>query len=279
MDQPPVDLRLPIEITDMIIDFLFDDTNALAAMCLACKAFLPSARKHLFSTITLRTAYPCWGEPAQGRLEQPATIFTSIAHLVRRLNIVAAYGDPGGELSKWITESMPLFTALEGITTLSIQSWSWMDMEPEVGNRLIACFPHLLELSLHSNIFAESANIIDLVLQCPTVERLSLYDITTELNDSLPLGQRGARDLSNLQSLDMGGEEFLLEPIINWFHSLDAVSSLHTLRIADIANHECELVGQFVRALGPSLRHLTLMFVECMLITYHLLYQSNPLRS
>jgi hypothetical protein len=263
MDHPHVDLRLPVEITDMIIDFLFHDTHTLAAMSLVCKAFLPSTRRHIFNTLTLRSDYPPYGKTARARLEEFGPISISLAPVVRRLNIVMAYEFdeiyPDEELNKWITAAMLSFVALRGVTCLSIQATSWVEMKPEVG--LFGSFPHLLELSIEGGYFEDEVDLVDSILQCPTIEQLSLRDITIG-TDSIVSGQSRDRNLSNLQSFDISGCGFDLEPIINWFLSVDTTSFLHTLRITYIDNRESESIGQFLRALGPSLKHLVLWFQE-----------------
>jgi hypothetical protein len=264
MDHPHVDIRLPVELTDMIIDFLFDDKHTLAAMSLVCKVFLPSTRKHLFSTVTLVVDYPYGGDAALARLDKLAQIAVPLAPIVNHIDIVNSYKLYAFVfLTPWIAAAIAV---LRGITSLSIHDFSW-DMEDEVRNGVFASFPHLLELSLVSNKFVDSADIIDSVLQCPTIERLSLCDVYARPSTaavSLSLERSRARSLPKLKYLDMDGGRIDIESIIHWFRSQDIMPPLHTLRIADIANHECELVGQFVHALGPSLRHLTFAFMEGM---------------
>ncbi|KAH8092233.1 hypothetical protein BXZ70DRAFT_465099 [Cristinia sonorae] len=48
--------RIPPEITDIFVDFLHDDTPSLLTSSLVCRAFLPSARHHLFRAVTLDVA-------------------------------------------------------------------------------------------------------------------------------------------------------------------------------------------------------------------------------
>ncbi|KAJ7664698.1 hypothetical protein B0H17DRAFT_1019602, partial [Mycena rosella] len=49
----PSTCRLPLELVDYTIDFAHLDQDTLYACSLVCKAWLPSARYHLFSRITL----------------------------------------------------------------------------------------------------------------------------------------------------------------------------------------------------------------------------------
>jgi hypothetical protein len=264
MDHPHFDLQLPVEITDMIIDFLFDDTHALATMSLACKAFLSSTRRHLFNTVTLRADYPHRGEPARARLEELKLISVSLAPVVRRLNIVMAYVFGGHheakQLNEWIAAAMPLFLVIRGITCLSIRSAAWLDIEPEVRNGLFGSFPQLSELSLHDGHFFDHAQVVDSILQCPTIERLRILDFSVE-NESFE-AVSPLLGLQTLQSLEIGGQYVTFNPIINWILSMDTTPFLHTLRITCIYPDECESIAQFICALGPSLRHLTLWFMD-----------------
>ena len=47
--------RLPPELTDYTVDFLHDDVPTLRALALASRSTLPSARYHLFNSITLHS--------------------------------------------------------------------------------------------------------------------------------------------------------------------------------------------------------------------------------
>ncbi|KAJ7115411.1 hypothetical protein C8R44DRAFT_709797, partial [Mycena epipterygia] len=48
---PPAQ-RLPPELTDYIIDFLWESQPDLRACCLVCREWLPSSRRHLFASIS-----------------------------------------------------------------------------------------------------------------------------------------------------------------------------------------------------------------------------------
>jgi hypothetical protein len=263
-DHLHVDISLPVEIIDMIIDLLWDDKDALATMSLVCKTFLLSSRKHLFKTVTLRRGP---GELPLARLKQLISISVSLAPVVRRLDIIASSKARPDELSKWITAAIPLFAALHGVTCLCIQLMSWIEIEPELRDGVFGSFPHLLELSLHFSKFFDVNDLVRSILRRPSLEGLTFHDVSRQRDsivaDPLPPGS-GTQNLSRLQSLDISGIHSPMIPIINWFRSLDTMPSLHTLRIADIASHECEPVGHFVRALGPSLRHLKLTFNDGM---------------
>jgi hypothetical protein len=252
--------RLPLEITDMITDFLFDDTRALAAMSLACKAFLPSTRLHLFESLTLRLDYPFhWGN-VQARLEELTTASLSLAPFVRRLNIFAPDTYLVDEvLNLWLKASFPLFAILRGITSLSVRI-SWVEIQPETRKGVFACFSGLLELSLE-NGFCDAIDIIGTLLRFPTLERLCLDNIYWITDFNAVFGPIDVLPLPCLRSLSIhGASSNNLEPMLGWFRSIDVVPPLHTFRVGDIILNNCATVGLFVRALGPALRHLKLGF-------------------
>jgi hypothetical protein len=167
--------------------------------------------------------------------------------------------NPTEQLNKWITAAMPLFVSLRGVTSLSLRYLSYFKINPELKTRLFSSFPHLSELTIEESYFPDTADLVDSILQCPTIKQLSLRDITIG-RDSIVSGQSRDRNLSNLQSFDISGCGFDLKPIMNWFLSMDTIPFLHTLRITDICGHEFESIGRFLRALGPSLKHLVRWF-------------------
>jgi hypothetical protein len=245
----------------MIIDFLFDDTHALAAMSLSCKTFLPSTRLHLFETLTLELNYPYHWESVEARLEELTTASLSIAPFVRHLDISAPNTYlVNGVLNLWLKASFPLFTILRDITSLSVRI-SWVEIRPETRRGMFACFSGLSELSLENSFFRNAVDVIETILQFPVLERLCLDDIYWLTDSTLAFGPIDARQLSCLRSLSIHEASIdTLESMLGWFRSIDVVPPLHTLRVGDIILNNCATVGLFVRALGPALRHLELRF-------------------
>ena len=91
MLQAPHGPDLPQELYEVIIDYLYDDKASLASCSLVSKAWIPTARLHLFRTIRHTLAFDA---AAAGKLIQDMTRFLqeapSIALLVRDLYLQAA---------------------------------------------------------------------------------------------------------------------------------------------------------------------------------------------
>lgn len=262
IEDPPVIPALPAEITDMITDFLFDDKRALASMSLTSRAFLPSSRLHLFNSLTLITD-KLW-ELARAQYSEIVEVLVSIAPFVRHLEIIN--NEREEDLGNWIRFFLPCLSLLKSITSLSLQLFSWVETDIDARNDLFARFSGLSGLSIINGTFSDSADIVRLALQFPSLERLC-FDEIEWVEDSIGDGlvmvvPSDPQALLSLRSFAMGGICLGMESIISWFLSLDRIPALHTFQITTLVLIELESTGLFIRALGPNLRHLTLEFLK-----------------
>jgi hypothetical protein len=264
MSNLPVSPTFPLEITDMITDFLFDDKSALANMSLVCRAFYPSARRHLFETLTIRShELP---QTTQAQLSDFMEVFTSFASLVRRLrirgpNIIA--GHVIYSLQRWTETFLPCFSVFKDVTSLSLEMFSWHREETDgMRSNLFDCFSGLLELSFLYCTIDNMANITWLALQFPLLERMHFDDVDCEDNSPLEVVPSGIYGLSSLRSVCLGGVFSDHAPIMHWFLSLDRIPPLHSFQITNLVREEFVSVGELLHALGACLRHLTLGFHE-----------------
>jgi hypothetical protein len=261
MDNLPSIPTLPPEIIDIITDFLFDDKPALANMTLVCKAFLPSARLHLFETLTIEMEQLC--EPAQlkPRVLEIIDVFTSFASLVRHLRLRLSWDarvDWNLEFANWIRVFLPCLSVLKGVTTLSLPDFCW-ESPVEARNELFARFSGILEFRIEGGYFPDAAAIVMSALQFPLLERLHLDDIDWVENSlSYKHIPNVVQAFSNLTSLTI--ECLNMMSILYQSLFLEMTPSLHSLHITTLALYELEPAGRFIRALAPTLRHLTLAF-------------------
>jgi hypothetical protein len=255
MESPPSNPTLQPEIMDIITDFLFDDKFALANMSLVCKAFSPSARLHLFERLTITTD-GLWllDAPVSETVE---TVMT-FAHLVRHLRFCDCERE--GKLEEWTRVFLPCLSHFRGLKSLSLSCFRWGN-PVEVKNKLFACFGGISELSIEIGYFPDAADVVRLAVHFPLLERLELEGMNLggelEVIDHNKIIPNDIRAFSNLGSLTIGRD---IEPIISWFLSLERIPSLHTLRLPYLTEDGWESAGRFIRALAPTLKHLTLDF-------------------
>lgn len=263
---------LPMEITDMVIDFLFDDKHALKTMSLVCKAFLPSSRLHLFESLTFVTGELGRMKVASTQFDHILPFFVSIAPLVHHLSIVEPEDsllDTDAGLNEWLIAALPYLAVFQCVTSLSVHFPSWKSIEPDSRKELFTCFRGLSELSMRGGLFSSPAEIAELAVQFPVLERLCFDDIEWEENiralyiHSVP---GGGPTLSRLRSLRLGGEQFDMEPILDWLLRINPALLLHTLCISSISFLELEITGWFVCALRATLKCLKVGFLSYTLL-------------
>ncbi|CCM06319.1 uncharacterized protein FIBRA_08571 [Fibroporia radiculosa] len=122
--------RLPPELCDCIIDYLWDDTPSLAACALTCRAFLPRTRTHTLSSITLvNTA-------GFTRFERLLKRDSHIAVYVRRLAIVKTSGNHATRPSRVDREWPLLLRTLPRVEDLTLERWMPGEMRDNVAQRL-----------------------------------------------------------------------------------------------------------------------------------------------
>lgn len=257
-ESPQLITILPLEVADIITDFLFDDKIALANMSLVCRAFLPSARLHLFETLTLSTDQ--FWEGCRIRDPEIVDTFTSFAPLVHHLEFLSY--ERNWELESWARVFLPFLSIFKGVTSLSLPYFPWIHMPVEIRSELFTCFSGVLELFIICGYFSHTADIVWLTLQFPLLEHL-YFEKTEWDEDSIGYGlttviPSDAQAFSNLSSLTISGD---MESVIYWILSLERMPSLRTLYVTTLADSGWEPVGQFIRALAPTLKHLTLEFL------------------
>ena len=91
--------HLPAELLDLIVDLLYDSTDALESCCLVSKSWIPRARKHLFTDIKFTAeGLQSWKTRFPDPFTSPAR-YTKNLLITCPLEVAVADGKEGG----WIT--------------------------------------------------------------------------------------------------------------------------------------------------------------------------------
>ena len=90
---------LPLEILDLIVDYLHDERTALNACCAVSKSWIPRARRHLFFHIEFSP-----DSPIESWIKAFPTPSSSPAHHTRVLSLsgFAAFGSAGAHACAWL---------------------------------------------------------------------------------------------------------------------------------------------------------------------------------
>lgn len=131
--------RVPVELQDMILDYLHADIPTLRTCARVCKSWLPRTRTHLFRTITLHGSAPATlllfalkDEPLLAHYVQRLTLtgahdWPTLLKLLRRLPALAhlhARALPEGASphdERWADEFLALVLALRRLRTLDLR--------------------------------------------------------------------------------------------------------------------------------------------------------------
>jgi hypothetical protein len=267
---PPELLTLPQELLHAIIDNLLDDRDSLLACSLVAKPFVPATRYHLFAKMTVRLDH--LGELGELRTATHSTVFRSIGHLTIAIDerisnnedVVQAYAE---EVDKFDFSGMQhlglSYDTFKYRTTKDKRRVGYLHAETlgqvifrSVSTRvthlaigevtfdtlftmqsLICAFTSLAILEL-GYFKCTEGNIIDYI-----------HPLIPEITLSPSLG---------MFSMENTPQESNQPDLLNWILAHNPVPLVHTASFESVQQLSRPLVSQYLRAAGPSIRHLTL---------------------
>ncbi|KAJ7923811.1 hypothetical protein B0H13DRAFT_2400574 [Mycena leptocephala] len=151
--------RMPPELSDCIIDFLWDSQPGLRACSLVCSKWLPSSRHHLFDSITIRPDL------------RFLTLFQSPGNVVSNYTRILDFRLWSPEIEAAIPamlHNLPNFLRLRTITIGSFPP----------SPRDFPILPEAVELSLQHTKFASRGDFAQLLSKFTGLRELELGSIT-----------------------------------------------------------------------------------------------------
>ena len=209
--------RLPLDILLYIIDFLAggddEDAKFLLILSQTCKSMVPLCRKHLFSSIHLRSV--C----ISNRFSDLLSNNPGIAHYVRSFDYAVYYIIPIGGHELNIIDILKERSPLRSIRLSSRQFLDWNDFPESIRSSLVSLFqlPTVTFLGISSfKRFPTTAvsgcgnltdlQLGDLKLYPPEVNQVILRSkIPTPVSLFINSGTYGLASLLNSTSLHAGG--------------------------------------------------------------------------
>jgi hypothetical protein len=154
---------LPVELYELIIDVLSDDTATLKACSLTCKTFLHFSRYHLFYGISL-----CEGDEAERFLDIIGSILspTGPGTYVRYLSLFE---------DGWMNKALPLLIPhLPNVTSLGLH-FRWNALGETQRAMMLTGFQKVTYLRLDHCTFDTSAQMIELIASFPLIKHLHCF--------------------------------------------------------------------------------------------------------
>jgi hypothetical protein len=237
-------VNLPPELLDTVMDNLQSDTTSLIACSLVCKAWLPSARRHIFATMQL--SHPerhfCQFLKSCSR--------SAIIPFIRHLDIVGKY-----MYTQNLNECLPQLVEFTEVNSLTLSYIRWYILDAQTKVAFFSNFATIVRLSLSQIDFKSFWEFAQFVCAFPCMETLVVESALW--GEPFSIASTTLRLPSNLRTLDLRGCSKL--DLMNWFLSFEKTPALHTVHLQGIWNNQTEGIGRFLQALGPSLERFSWM--------------------
>jgi hypothetical protein len=257
--------RLPPELIEHIIDYLYNSPEDLRSCALVCKAWVATCRFHLFHKISLHHE-PFL--PPYRRLQSVIQRSPHVAFCVREL-----YFSPSRpledservELNTILPQIFRSFTRLRKLELLL----SWNELTSDVKKSLqdILALPSLVHLDAQEATFPSAKSFLDLVH--PQLKRFHgcYYDYDGMWSE-LMNREDGWETVVKRQPCHLEHLEWDCETgrFIDWLlgsQSLIDISTVRTLYLGEVViEWPQHRVTRLLRTMGTSLEHLTINYVD-----------------
>ncbi|KAH9898001.1 hypothetical protein C8Q73DRAFT_788228 [Cubamyces lactineus] len=244
--------KVPVELTDYIIDFLHKDARTLAACALVCRAWTPAARFHLFRAVILQDRG--FVSSFQRLLGTSPDLGLYVRELTVAKFVTASSVFLPAKPPLSVTEFLPHI--LRQLPHLRALTLAHMDLKGGDGGTDLRALHHptLSELSCSYCQFTDFADFVDLVHAFPALSSLSIAGLTwkeeARLLEARPLP-------ATLRRLVLG-REVDSERLFEWLLAAGAHRTVTGLAARCASERDSDLVGPFLKAAGPALRELEL---------------------
>ncbi|RDX46993.1 hypothetical protein OH76DRAFT_800938 [Lentinus brumalis] len=264
----PSTTRIPPELCDQTIDYLWDDLESLRACSLTCKDWLPSSRFHLFRNLRLRHADDV------ARFRALLTSSPSIAHFVRKLSLSADYDGttPDGtarEDDGWVNGAAELFPRLHNVTTLALARVRWHALSAETRAAFAGVSKSVRQLFLFEVSFDASRDVIAFLSAFPSLNDLYFQAVSWKHDSPSPFDEPGT-GLQIRDAVQEAGRMHLsylfLDPkssptlVTEWLLKHPDEQHLQTIQLCWRELENTQAVGDLLQASGSSLESLQVEF-------------------
>ncbi|RPD56349.1 hypothetical protein L226DRAFT_491685 [Lentinus tigrinus ALCF2SS1-7] len=160
--------KLPQELIDQTIDYLWNDVAALSACALACHACLPSARIHLFHDQRILGAKGC------ARFETFVDDCPDVVQYIRKLSVTEPTSNAYAQ--HWVNQIPGLVARLERLTTLELVGLHYVSLQRCSADTL-AAFGKLTSLLFADVYFDHFLDVQTLLSVASNTQDLCIYRV------------------------------------------------------------------------------------------------------
>ncbi|KAH9908808.1 uncharacterized protein B0H18DRAFT_1219957 [Fomitopsis serialis] len=252
---------LPIEIQEQVLDHLHDDPYALKACSLACSAWLPTARLHLFRTVKLRTVRDCLRFLTVLESTSDALGGIGVGSLVRELHlptmVLRQAGRRKGQRYNFLCQILRCVPNIDTLVARRFQLRSFLDLASPKGTSpgvdlrgvltSVFAFPRLKTLVLQRTSVRTVREVLQVISAFPSLSTLWISDIHISSPDDVHPNTTESTDIRIcIQDLRLGpwdGDPISLQAVTEAFLEapyelqLRKLQWMSGLRHADFGGH------------------------------------------
>ncbi|THH28496.1 hypothetical protein EUX98_g5691 [Antrodiella citrinella] len=262
LEKMTIQITLPPELIDETLDHLWDDEQALQACGLACKAWSPTTRLHLFRTVRIRSAKDC------SNLSTLVDSAPIIARCIRKLTISAEYHgvdseDRGVEDDAWVNDTAGLLAKLDRVHTLALSRVQWDTLVPETKRAFSNVFRSVKTLLLFEVRFYASADVLEFLTGFPELSELYFHGVswTHESHNPFP-AQWQIKPVAEQMQLSY----LFLDPrssptlVTEWLLNHPVEQKLRTIQLCWREMEDAKALGDLLQVSGSTLERLQVEF-------------------
>jgi hypothetical protein len=255
--------RLPIELCELVIDNLKHDKTTLLALSLACKAFLPASRCHIFHhvVLTVRTAKRFLDAIRDARSPTNPSVYVQhvSVDLECRQKCVSWVIAADGRVSKpdymWVNMMMPLLALrLHEVTILELDAVGWDLLDGAAQATILSGFQKVKRLKISVCKFKTADDLNQFISSFSSLTDLCCVRTHWPSEGGaprIPLPHK-------LSTITMATSEWgPLEELL----TLESHPPLHTVNLRYLRPRHAQGVGRLLVSLASSLEHLDLGYI------------------
>jgi hypothetical protein len=243
--------RLPAELTDIIVDFLYDDDEGLANCSLVCKEWLPVARYHIVKEFRL---YAWNVEAFVNLITHPSATIVPHVH-----DLVIDQGELGFQHIELFDGMFLRLPRFDFVRRLELRNICWWNYRVSSIDRLVSAFKSATDMTLDGIIFDNPTNIKSVVASFPSLKRLSVTHPAFRRHLSQLTTRLGVTDVlqhlrpPNIRDLDLSDVYHNHTYILDWFCSHGILVDSLSL---ELEMYSLPSLSRYLQVLGHSLLFL-----------------------
>ncbi|THH28026.1 hypothetical protein EUX98_g6164 [Antrodiella citrinella] len=235
--------KLPLDLTDRVIDFMHDDTATLRTCSLICRAFLRRSRYYRFRFVSLNQRT---GESFERLLNTSPDVGVYVRDLHVSVSTFERY-------PTWVDDRLPrMVPKMPHVTLLHLKG---------NGEYRAAAFSNLTsvrELCLtHCQMYSMN-EFVSAVGSFPHVDVIRLRDVQIGMSQTLapvPPKLKKAPKVFEFSSSRLHGP-----PLVDWLIS-NNLHGIESLTLVPLQRAALDSIGKLVQHAGPAIKHLKIGMV------------------